>query len=809
MNLHHVTHRFQFGAALSESGLNTVSAGLRDLKPELFDHSTDVTIHPVQPPPHTLTVYAIANKPIAFNLYPVVGTPTVPVPEDSLLMEADLSFSLRDSQFAGITSIGIVFQITANIVLTQPLDPVGRPILKISMIDFNVLELRGEHPTVALAALSHAVDHGVPVVGPGPAAGSDTGLADTFEAIVNYLIKVFLKNALTVLATEFPVPPVNELIKFNQLGHLPVQGINIRNNALYVFVGDPEVPTADFPLPILADPNLPHLPPPQLCVGISESGLARVVRSFLPMPIPVDVATDNSVFHITGTLQITEITLDVHPGADRVYTRVFIGGDLNIHCFIHIPKVNVDLDFDMLFPLDDLTGYVGSVIPRVRIDLPSSDNPTVHVTLEAVADFLDAWYVLVVTNYRTYVKAKCEAAARRLHESFVVKILEKIPIIGWVVKKTIDYTEDVVAFLVGNALDLSISASLSLVMNTLGRLFVKKFLRQFEVASLEQCELRDRIGVTIRDAAIISLDNGRGGELEARLWFAAMGLPVPEPPSPVQTLPIPEAPPIEPIPGVTLPEYGQGHFLPPVSLPSTHWPDGAKQSYGATACNAGDNTPLGPSQRVELTFERNATRWTVTRKTTELDGTVRSTLRGQYADGSFVPLQSEYVSNEVGVVLATQALNYETEAGKAVASHASGHDTSRQYKVSLFNGIPLDFEDLWIFRVAHMDLDASISGVFGRVELSDPYDVKNWARLIPVKLSVAPDRLTVSTPPPPGSTGSPIHEQVAVWRVTATEEDCVITAWVGKDGSGTLKVTTQSSSYIVTLVREDLGFDVE
>src|SRR5258707_208806 len=92
MPLTHVTIEHEFGAALHEDGLNIVSGALRLLRPELFEKSTDIVVKPptAGPPPepaHVLTLYALVNQPLAFNLYPIANTD---LPEDSFFVQVSV-----------------------------------------------------------------------------------------------------------------------------------------------------------------------------------------------------------------------------------------------------------------------------------------------------------------------------------------------------------------------------------------------------------------------------------------------------------------------------------------------------------------------------------------------------------------------------------------------------------------------------------------------------------------------------------------------------------------------------------------------
>src|ERR1700732_3974665 len=105
-----VTWHYEFGVALDEAAFNLISAGLFISRPELFSYSTDIIVKPADPgpppaPAHVLTVYAVADKPFSFSLYPVAGLPALPA--DSLLVQGDISFALTDSILGTITRVGI------------------------------------------------------------------------------------------------------------------------------------------------------------------------------------------------------------------------------------------------------------------------------------------------------------------------------------------------------------------------------------------------------------------------------------------------------------------------------------------------------------------------------------------------------------------------------------------------------------------------------------------------------------------------------------------------------------------------------
>ena len=281
MPLSHVTIGTEFGAALHQNGLNTISAGLRLVRPDLFAKSTDIVVKPPDPgpppvPAHVLTLYAFVDDPLAFSLYPIPNAPTLPV--DSFFVKADITFTLTDSLLGMVTRIGAVIEAAGTIVV----DSTGG--MKIAIATkpdgseyLDVVELRGEQPYLSSALVLGSVDAGAQLQRVYN-ADDDSSLGRTFRAIVNYLIDLYLRGGLRRTITEFPVPPLNNLIQFGALGSLPIDRLYIRNNSLYASIGAPDGVAAPFPL-------APAVPV-DIRFGASQAGVVRLINSLMPIPIP-------------------------------------------------------------------------------------------------------------------------------------------------------------------------------------------------------------------------------------------------------------------------------------------------------------------------------------------------------------------------------------------------------------------------------------------------------------------------------------------------------------------------------------------
>ena len=591
-----VTWHYEFGVALDESGFNLISAGLFISRPELFSYSTDITVKPADPgppsvPAHVLTVYAVADKPFSFNLYPVAGLPTLP--QDSLMVQGDISFSLTDSILGTITRVGITFQSTANISLSS-----GVGTLKV--LSFTLTDIRGEQPN--LGALTRPPAETSNAASPPLATLDDDGaLGRTFKALVNYLEELYLSVALQKAVTQFPLPPLNQLTGFGALGTLPVNVLAIRNKALYSEIGNDLGAPTGFP-------GAPATPV-DLRIGVSQTGLRRVVNALLPLQVPLEVGGPNNTLHLTSSLSIPEIDLKLNPGSTEIPTAVHLSGLMNLHVKIPIPVFGGNLEFDVPIPIDPLTQYAGKVIPTVQVDDPSTSAAQVKLLLTPETGFLQDWYALVVTDYRDYLANAFRNAAHNAANQLIGNKFCSIPIIGWIVCGVIDVTADVIGYLTGAVLDFFISSFLTVVVNTIGRI-VLAFLQAptFNVFHINQADLVKLMGISIKSAQIEVLDNGRDADLQADLWFQDQGLPVPPPPQPIQPLPPPQPEPQPPYPGaITLPEYDASAFQPVLAVPNPAWTDGQTQAFALTT-QTSHSTTTGAAN---VSFSHTGGRWQI------------------------------------------------------------------------------------------------------------------------------------------------------------------------------------------------------
>jgi len=774
-----VTWHYEFGVALDEAAFNLISAGLFISRPELFSYSTDITVKPADPgpppvAPHILTVYAVADKPFSFNLYPVAGLPTLL--EDSLMVQGDISFALTDSILGTITRVGITFQSTASISLSNSL---GR----LKVLSFTLTDIRGEQPDLAALAQPAAVQStGAAVT---LAAPGDDALGRTFKALVNYLEELYLSVALEKAVTQFPVPPLDQLTGFGALGPLPVDVLTIRNKALYSDIGNDLGTPAAFPGPPAT--------PVDLRIGVSQTGLRRVVNALLPLPIPsLEVGGVGDTLHLTSNLSIPEIDLKLNAGSTEVPVAVHLSGLINLHVKIPIPVFGGNLEFDIPIPIDPLTQYAGRVIPTLQVDDPSTSGAQVKLLLTPETGFLQDWYALIVTDYRDYLANAFRNAAHNAANQLIGNKFCSIPILGWIVCGVIDVTADVIGYLTGAVLDFFISSFLTVVVNTIGRT-VLAFLQAptFTVFHINQADLMKLMGVSVKSALIEVLDNGRDADLQADLWFQDQGLPVPTPPQPITPLPPPQPLPPPPYPGATtLPEYNAAAFLPAVLLPTPAWVDGQTQAFALTT-RTSHSTATGT---VGVSFSHTAGRWQVRNAISDSSGTKVTDSWAQYDDTSFQPVRSDQAAYYTTRVV-RQTVDLTVLPGQIAASVGLDGQPSDQHSTLLRDAIPVDFDEFWVHRFAASPLNASVAGKFGRPGLVSPRTAINWVREIPVTVSVVDGTLDWA---PAGNPPVP----TPVWILSGSDEQCQTQAWIAKDGRGLLKLQSTVSDGSSVLIRQ-------
>jgi len=287
------------------------------------------------------------------------------------------------------------------------------------------------------------------------------------------------------------------------------------------------------------------------------------------------------------------------------------------------------------------------------------------------------------------------------------------------------------------------------------------------------------------------VDNGRDADLEADLWFQPQGLPVPPVPQPVNPLPAPQPEPPVPYPAApVLPVYGAAAFAPEVVPPLPTWTDGQTQNYAITVQSAQINL----AGKGVITFSHTAHTWQLRHTVTDSKGNKLTDAFASYDDVKFNPLTSNY-ANINGTTTLREAVDFVSSPGNASASLGFDGQASNQYSVPLAVAVATDFDEFWIYRWAHGTISAALNGKFGRIGIVSPTAAQNWAREIPVNVSIVAGTLNwaalgeaaVATP---------------VWVITASDEQNQIVAQIAKDGTGLLQLMISAGGATSTALRQ-------
>ncbi len=782
----HVSGRFNFGASITEDGLNLVSGALRVTKPELFQKSDDIPIKA----DHTLRITAIADDPVEFNLYPIPSNPDLQ--PDTFFVRVKLKFSLTDSVLGLVTRIGVVLEAVGRFI--QPVNPGEQLRIRVEKrpdgSDYlDIIDIEGDQPSVKL--LSGAVDAGAAITA--VYGDDDSQLGRTFRAVVNYLISLFLKDTLKRVVLEFPVPGLDKLVKFGPLGPVPIREVHAQNDALYVWMGDEEIPA---PQPF---PTAP-VPSAHLRIGATETGLRRVVDASLPIPIPIQPASGAHITFRSEGLEVYKILFKLVPwafpfplppgtpqipGVNNIPVAIFIQGNIIIH--VDFTVLGAHIAFDIPIPFDSLTSYLGSFVPVLTVDKPDVKDAAVTLSVVPATGFNDAWIAFIVTNYRGLFADAIRRKLDELKDTEIGKKICHVPVLGWIFCGIITLASkllEVAAWLTGAALDEAFSPFFTVLVNVVVRL-----LRIFfdgpkqKLYSLAQSQLQDQLGLTISQAQINVIDNGRGGELLLEASFEGTGVPIPpEPPSPTP-LPMPPPPNVPPPPGSdVLPEYGPGDFQPPYALPAPVFVDGATENFSLSVEDA--SGAVVATGQLQVVYKKTAAGWEI-RQTTVLAGTPAQSVTTATYDAAFKPLESTStdgagISHSIGFL----------SSGYARAQVTFGSDTEST-QVLLRGGVGQEFESIWIFRLGHSLLAPVANAVFSKIEISNPAAYVNWARQVPIKLSIVAGTVTLPGNPTPTPT----------WQINSADDENEVQFVCLQDGTAILNGITRHEGTVVRFTR--------
>lgn len=784
MPTQHVSYQAEFGIALHERGLNRASAGLRASQPDKFAFRTDIEIIPPSgaDPGHILTLYAVADEPLAFNLYPVETTPTIQV--DSFFVAANILFTLTDSALGAVTRIRIQVEAAGQVIRRD-----GQMVVRLAPKPdgspwFDIVDIEGEHPESLIRLVQGAVDSGTEIANALHLATDDGATARAFRAIMDYLITIFLREGLVRVITEFPLPSLDGLVEMGPLGNLPGRDIFIRNDSLYLTIGESLTGDGDFPIGVdSAD----------LRIGASEEGLQRIVDAMGNLPVPIDLGHDKTTIRIrSNDFHISSIHFNLRPGHEKFLGFVFFGGTLDLRIQFEVFGAWVRTPY-LPLPIDaSLSHFGGLFLPFLQVDNPDAEDGSVQLRIRPDQNFVEAWYLFVATNYRALFRDVFSEAIERVRDKLKRDKFCNIPVVGWVVCGVLDLFGDVLGWALGAVLDVFMSTWLTVIFNTIGRI-VLQFLgdRDFRVFEIAQKKVFEMTGLRVRSGSVHQVADGREGELQLRLSFGEGGFP--SPPPPVPTPADPEPVPFPPFPNPdpqTLPEYSPADFDPLLALAGSNWTDGASETYRVRI--TGEIDGVG---EMNVRYERHGTHWRVVKSIRFAEMGIESNFVADYTEDRTRPVRCECVSR-VGTdgggrpIEARHIVDFHA-AGKAAVSSSMPNDELRNLEITVMDTQYLEFEEIWFFRIAYCPLAEGMRGRFGRVEVSDPFTYRNWARQIPVEVVVNDGQINW----PPDTVGSK-----PVWTVSSQDEEGYVRLNIDK-GGGILTAKIVKAGNELTLTR--------
>lgn len=707
MALTNTSYRYQYGVALSEAGLNKISKALRRVKPDLFAKRTDIPIKAASgtEAAHVLALYAMVNTDsLVFDIYPLAGEPSAPL--DSLSVLVNMEFSLTDNILGFITRLSVTIKASARVLRD------GEK-LRVSLLGFQVLKVEDRQPQFPVRLANGSLDAKDKIATVYRIkSATDPQLADSLTALVNYLIDLFLKDALTKAVVEFPIPDLSSIIKLGTLvfSQDEFRGPFLRNDALNAMLG------ADLSTPLVFPAAYPGVA--DVRTGISKSGMDRIARALLPMSLPdQDFNHNYNTFYLHAyNIRIESVDFYLTPGDNAIRTRLFFSGVFQLNIQFDVPLINKHVDIPIPIPLDKLSHYYGKISPNLVIDPLNDPNGQVHVHLMPHVKFLDDWYVFLLTDYRDFLADFLRRWVDQFKDFFIVKFLRHIPILGWILDKVIDMTSWVLGYLLGAYLDYVVSTWLNLLINILGRAAIAIWYRpDFDIYQLPQKKLKDMVGLVIRSGEVAVVDDGRDGELEIRLLFEQGSLP-----TPTNVVVDPVRPPHVPV--TTLPPVeGIGHLPVYVATdfqPARTWPNPTfsvlTQRLRATI-TVGGPSPQTLNGSVNISYSKDGDQWTI-QKSVSVAGTGTETTALTY-DASFRPL---HLDSSVGTA---SGLSFHFTAAVDSVSQvlAFTEDQSLPRSIAFFPRITFELLDFWIYRLSYTDLSSLPTGKVSRFSLQSKF----------------------------------------------------------------------------------------
>lgn len=774
-----IARNFNIGLELHETGLNIFSKRLYQQKPNLFEKREEIIIDPRTL--RSLILYLRVDEALSFNLTPVSGPYQNEVGLNELFILAKITFTLTD-RIPGGGGIGLITRISAHLEGIAEIGFSGNAIA-LSLNSFRVTNLTANHPfppvlrngSIDLTPSLNASNKTAREKGT-PENELLTSCDASFQAILNYLIEVFLKDALKRPLAEFKVP------ELDKLPNIPVplylRGVSIFSNRLGVYLkhtsGGLESPSGPEPAP--------QNPQPHLSVGVVKETIQRVINAQLPVRTPL-TPTDEWFRVRGGFIKITRGEVLQLQQPNKVVGQFYLEANFDLAIVFRLAGYNIRIEFNV--PFGEPSHVRGGFYLLKREVNNKDGTKSFKLFMRPSNDFfnLNEDRVILVTNFRDQFRDE----VRRWLRKHVSPKLKKIPIIGWIISKGVEViVGEIMAYLVGAYLDSFVSVWLTLLSNAV--IQVLKLIGKTELIELELLELQQKLPLSEINLDIKALGDPRiepnaNGEVVLDCWFEDRDLPItPIPIGTSPSLPQPptgpdDPPPIEPIP------FPDSAFLPKLALTSVTWKNGNRLRYEIVTTSNENGAVERLEQIVNFDLLTEPERWQVEVSTAIENQPITSTTICSFDPINLQPLSEQGITS-VTEPLPTGSNNYKVRLSEVFDYNAQKVDvrietgielpdlptrtiSSPRRQVSIPANSLVATNATWIFRLMSMELSVGLTGKIARLDADLETDGSNRAKFIPADMKVESlDEVSFN--------GS----QIQTFKVMVTENEMTATAWI-------------------------------
>lgn len=714
-----VARNFRLGVELTEIGLGFISDQIHRKRPDLFETSKSIEIN--KDSKRVLKFYGFIPEPIAFNFFPIENSD---LEKDCMFVEAKMGFTLTDvlqDENGNNIGLGEFLKVDLAINASMFLDAessVDGQMIKIYLRDARFIDFDADTVQRALSSAG---------------ATDEAFESPEFVVLLNYVIEVFLRDALEKPIAEFPFPALQLMPEARISLHM--RGLQIDGDTLGVYLHD--VPGKIIPIQGGVPGRNSHL-----SIGVVEPLIRRMINAYLPITEPIEEQSTNRFLYIRNGSWIRinkRSEVDLRPPS-AINAKLFFEMDLKLGIYVKLGKYSVREHLTL--PFRSPSHIRTDIKPFIVEDL---DRFVIKGRLRP--NLNDPAYLLAHVDYRRKIKEKVE---KWLSDN-VTPILRKIPFIGWIISKGIRVIVlELMDIFIGRPLTVIASALISVVgtfaLNIIAFAFSDKL--EFDLYEVDKQLPINKIPLEISRMHLPPMINNQGGELIAEAYFEGEPGEYPEIPVPEYDDPVYQDLPTEPIEQI---QYPPEAFQPAMELGLPNWKAGTSLKYKIAVGIAGVY-----QQKIVQTVEFN-----------ELTGPDRILAKLELLVDGVSQIQRRLeLNNQTGVIdveseierlqdddtniLVKSKTDYDVAGGSAkvtvkmeLEQNNIGRDltTEQEHDVVLPQGASVISTSSWFLMLMRdwADHDGDEAKKVGRLDIRTGDDADNtddWARLIPTQVNV-------------------------------------------------------------------------